>query len=534
MNLSQRIWHIASIVTVLVLIVSFRLVYWQLIRGEELQPVAINPIAASLNYRGEVKELDIETLINLEELPQPVVQRTAELLSHITRGVIYDRNGRPLAYDLDKTADAPRFYTEPSLAHIVGYVSGLRVGLAGIEYSYNESLLGLDRLDSQFRQLLHEDIVGSNMQLTIDSHLQRTAATALGNRAGAIVAMDGRTGAILAMVSQPAYDPNQVLNPDYAAGLLAGCESQNCQSAFFNRATLGLYTPGSTWKTATLIAALDTGQVSRDTVFDFGEPRPGPNGPVYIYVVNGFPIEDPNHSERQLNLTRSYAVSANAAFARMAHEMPGDVLLNYAQRLGFSRDDGAPPIEIAASPAQLANNPADIVSNEVLRASTGFGQGELLASPLSMALVVAAVTNDGNIPTPHLVQAVTDPFGNVMAQAPTEPWITGVMRPETAQLVREMMVEVVRSGSGVFAAVPGLTVGGKTGTAEVGPGAPPHAWFIGFAADPNRTVVIAVLVENGGQGADVAAPIFAQVANAALRELGQPVEEIVPPPPANP
>src|SRR5688500_6755469 len=162
MNLSQRIWHIASIVTLLVLLVSFRLVYWQLIRGEELQPVAINPIAASLNYRGEVKELDIETLINLEELPQPVVQHTAELLSHITRRAIYDRNGRTLAYDLDKTADVPRFYTEPSLAHVVGYVSGLRVGLAGVEYSYNESLLGLDRLDSQFRQLLHEDIVGSN------------------------------------------------------------------------------------------------------------------------------------------------------------------------------------------------------------------------------------------------------------------------------------------------------------------------------------------------------------------------------------
>jgi hypothetical protein len=153
MNLGHRIWHIGTIVTLFVLLISLRLVYWQLVRGEELQPVAINPIAASLQYtgRGEVKELDIDTLLNLDELPQPVIQRTAELLANITRGVIYDRNGQPLAYDLAKGGDPPRFYTEPSLAHVLGYVSGLRIGLGGIEYSYNESLLGLDRIDSQLR-----------------------------------------------------------------------------------------------------------------------------------------------------------------------------------------------------------------------------------------------------------------------------------------------------------------------------------------------------------------------------------------------
>jgi peptidoglycan glycosyltransferase len=283
-----------------------------------------------------------------------------------------------------------------------------------------------------------------------------------------------------------------------------------------NRATQGLYIPGSTWKTVTLIAALDSGQVTRETVFDFGQQRSGPDGRYYVYEVDGAVFRDPNHPESRLNLVRSYAVSANAAFTRMADEMPPEVLISYAQQLGFSQEDNPIPLEIPAAPAQLANDLAELMTNNVLQASTGFGQGELLASPLSMALVVSAVLNNGNIPVPHLLQRIESPDGNILQTEPGGFWATNIMRPETAQQVRDMMITVVQSGSGVNAAVSGLTVGGKTGTAELGGNQPPHAWFTGFAESGSRTLIISVLVENGGEGADVAAPIFAQVARLAL------------------
>jgi penicillin-binding protein A len=200
-------------------------------------------------------------------------------------------------------------------------------------------------------------------------------------------------------------------------------------------------------------------------------------------------------------------------------------MVDYAARLSFDHTNNLlPPIEIAASAARLATNPQDIFTNNPLRASTAIGQGELLASPLSMAQIVMAVINNGNIPRPHLVSTVRDPSGNILTEVPAGFWLTNTMQPETAVQVRGMMVETVRNGSGFRAAVSGLTVGGKTGTAQLGSGEPPHAWFIGFAEDGQRSVVIAVIVENGGEGSQVAAPIFARVANVALRHFGEPVD----------
>lgn len=516
MTLSQRIWHVGTAVLLLLLLLSLRLVYWQVVRGDELQPVVLNPLRVGVTDEDRmIKELDAGTLTRLDTLPQPVVQRTQALLANITRGTIYDRNGRALAYETDDAANGRgRVYTEPSLGPVLGYVSGLRLGVMGVERSFNETLLGLDRLDSQVSQLLHQPIMGSDVYLTIDSQIQQAAAESLGNRRGAIVVLDSN-GAVLAMVSAPTFDPNRILDPDYAAALVA-CQAPECQGALLNRATLGLYPPGSTWKTVTLMAALDSGQVTPETVFDFGEPRRGPEGTYYVYEVDGAEIVDPNHPERRLNLVRSFAVSANAAFARMGHEMSPTTFVEYANRLGFGRAEGL-PLEIPASPAQLANDPQALYTNNVLRAATAFGQGELLTSPLSMALVVSAVINNGNIPQPHLLLRVEGPDGSARQGEPADNWISSAIRPETAQQVREMMIEVVRNGSGVRAAVSGLTVGGKTGTAEIGGGLPPHAWFAGFAADGERTVIIAVIVENGGEGADVATPIFARVAATALR-----------------
>jgi peptidoglycan glycosyltransferase len=550
----RRIWQIGTLYTLLLLLVSCRLVYWQLVESQASRPDVSDEVAAAgqdetvtprpmptqtpstapvATWTPEPSKTPQPTFTHTKT-PEPTAIPTKPPtptptidIGAIVRGTIYDRNGRRLAYDLD-SGNPSRFYAEPSLAHVVGYVSGVRVGVAGIERTFDKTLFGLDDPENPGRQPTQ----GNDVYLTIDSRVQRAAAQALSDKAGGIVVLDARTGAVLAMASSPAFDPNQVLDPVYIRELEECDGSVSCRQALFNRAAQGLYTPGSTWKTVTLIAALETGQVTPETEFDFGPPLRDGNGRIYyVYTVDGFSIKDPNHREQRLNLVRSYAVSANAAFARIGDEMPPDVMVKYAARLGFGRkDDGVPPIEIDASAARLAINPQELYTNNPLRASTAIGQGELLASPLSMALVTVAIVNDGDIPMPHLAQSVTDPSGNLLAGEPTGRWIRDAMRPETAELVRGMMVQVVRNGSGVRANLPGFVVGGKTGTAQVGDDAAPHAWFTGFVQDAERAIVITVIIENGGEGSQVAAPLFAQVADVVMRHLGEPVEEIVPEP----
>ena len=523
MSFERRLGLLGIVVVAVLSLFSLRLVYWQLVRANDLQPVAINPIRAAAEYasRNPVPgEPTSDPFQNLENLPQPVLQRTIALLNDITRGGIYDRSGRMLASDqIDEQGRRSRVYSDSTIAHVTGYTSALRTGLTGLELAYNETLLGTNRLDAQLSLALHQPITGSDLILTIDQDLQQQAAAALGSRAGSVVVLDGRSGAVLAMASAPSYDPNRVLEQGYAAGLINNCDgSPACTAPFVNRATQAIYPPGSTFKTVTLIAALDIGQVTPQTMFDFGEPVVTPTGQYYVYEVDGGIIPDPNHREDRLSLPMAYAKSANAAFARMGHEMAPDTFIDYARRLGFSpQANRVFPIEISFTPSQLANDVDDLRTNNLLRAATAIGQGEVLATPLHVAMVVQAVINDGSLPVPYLVQAVRSPTGTLNERLPNRRTIRGLMKASTAQQVRSMMQVVVEEGAGGLAAVPGLTVGGKTGTAQLGGNAAPHAWFAGFAENGDRSVVIAVVIENGGSGSTVAAPIFAQLAASALQ-----------------
>jgi peptidoglycan glycosyltransferase len=533
MKLEGRIWRLGSLFTLLLLLLSTRIVYWQLLRGEELRPVAIDTLSYAqrdpdaLSKGDRITEEALKFLIGEtqdgepSELPQPVVQRTRELLHNITRGTIYDRNGEVLAEDVvDDQGYRRRVYSEPSLGHVIGYLSGLRTGIAGLEMTYNESLLGLDRPLAQLEQMIHQPIHGSDVHLTIDRRIQQAADQALGGRPGTIVVLDGHSGAVLAMVSKPDFDPNQVQDPGYLSELVSNCNGNpDCQGIFINRATQGLYVPGSTFKTVTLIAALDTGLVDTNTVFDFGEQVVGPNGRYYIYEVDGGIIPDPNHAESKLSLEMSYAKSANAAFARMADEMGGESFVTYSQRLGFSDPelDRRFPLEIPHNPSQLANNVEDLYDNNLLRAATGIGQGELAVTPLQMGMVVLPVLNGGDLPAPYFVEQIDSPTGFDFGGRVKGRVVRNTMSEKTAETVKQMMIFDVEQGYGLQAGVPGLTVGGKTGTAQLGGEASPHSWFIGFAEDGDRAVVMAVLVENAGHGSEVSAPIFAQVAQAAFQ-----------------
>ena len=412
MNFEHRVGVLASAAGLIMALLALRIIYWQMFRTDELLPTWLNP-SPVMAAPGQAA-----SLTDLNNLPQPLLQRSAVFLSRVTRGPIVDRNGNLLASDrLDPGGGVLRFYTEPSMAPILGYTSSYRTGLTGLERTENDSLLGLDRVNARLGQLLHQPLTGSSLQLTIDSRLQRSADRLLAGKAGAAIVLDAQTGAVLAMASSPHFDPNRILEEGYAANLTASCgEAPGCSAPFLNRATQALYTPGSTFKTITLIAGLDSGQLKPDMVFDFGKPLSGPNGNYYVYnVTGGGTIVDYNHREAKLTLAQAFAHSANAAFAKIGDEMPAGVLVEYAQRFGFSSQDGGTrPFEIDTSASQLAGSVKDIYSNNMLRASTAIGQGELLATPLTMAEMVLAVVNQGSLPEPYLVQSIQDPNGRVI------------------------------------------------------------------------------------------------------------------------
>ncbi|HEX7433359.1 MAG TPA: penicillin-binding transpeptidase domain-containing protein [Anaerolineaceae bacterium] len=544
MTFAKRSWFVIDAFILVLVLLTTPLIYWQMLRGDELLPTGL----ASSGLVGVGRDQKTTTgsdqalktllssgvsLDNLQDLPQPVIQRLSDQLETITRGSIFDRDGRLLANDhLDSQGNRVRFYTEPSLANVIGSVSGLGIGISGLEHAHNGQLLGLNSLNASINHMLHLPVTGDDLILTIDSNLQRKAEEALKGRAGSITVLDAHTGAILAMTSLPRFDPNRFLEEGYLSNLLAGCNSSpQCSGFLLNRATQALYTPGSTWKTVTLIAALDSGEISPDAVFDFGEPVQSANGPYYVYRVDGGVITDPNHTESRLSLEMSYAKSANAAFARIGNEMSPGILIDYAARFGFSApSDKRFLFNFDFSPAQLANNVNSLYSNNLLRAVTAIGQGELLTSPLNMGMVVLSVYNNGEMPLPYLVYGERNHSGSQAVVQPERVVIHKIMKPETAQIVRRMMETVVTKGSGGKAAIAGVDVGGKTGTAQVGGDLPPHAWFTGFAQEGDRAVVVVVMIENGGEGSLVAAPIFANIAAAALHLSITPVQENVPEP----
>ncbi len=293
MTFIKRTWLMIDAFILILVLVSTRLIYWQMVRGNELLPTGL--ASGGLDGRGV-------SLENLQDLPQPIIQRLNDQMATITRGSIYDRNGRLLASDqLDAQGNHVRFYNEPSLAQVIGSVSGLGVGISGLEHTFNSQLLGFNSLDASINSMLHQPVTGNDLILTIDSTLQRKAEEALAGRAGSITVLDAHTGAILAMSSLPRIDPNRFLENGYLSGLQAGCNgSPQCSGVLLNRATQGLYSPGSTWKTVTLIAALDSGEFAPDTIFDFGEPVQSANGPYYVYRVDGGVVTDPNHTESRL------------------------------------------------------------------------------------------------------------------------------------------------------------------------------------------------------------------------------------------
>lgn len=428
----------------------------------------------------------------------------------VRRGVIRTADGTVLARNVAGEADTGdriyrRRYPEGSfMAHVLGYSSPGR-SRAGVERGLNDALTGSTRdLGSLFEDLDSEETVGDDVTLTLRADAQRVAEQALAGSRGSVVVLEPDTGRVLVMAASPAFDPNDV---DGRFDTILDAPD----APLINRATQGRYAPGSTFKLVTAVAALEQGVATRSTQF--------PGGCRVDVEGGGPPVENfggscaPSH-----DLDYALTNSINITFARLGDQLGGDGLREQMERFGFfSRPEveGLPANELRASGLYDGSDLLDPGAG-VDAARVAIGQERLEVSPLQMATVAAAIANDGTLMRPYVVERVTRAGGAVVRRG--EPRADRrAMDPDTARTIGEMMTNVVREGTGTAAALEGIDVAGKTGTADTGSGN--QVWFVGFAPADNPQVAFAVTLEGrpeGDTGGVVAAPIARDVVEELL------------------
>jgi penicillin-binding protein A len=422
----------------------------------------------------------------------------------IKRGRIFADDGTVLARSVPAVGGTyRRFYPTSNLfSQAVGYAIAAQGRSAGLERSQGDALRGLQTgLSSIFGQLTPRR-VGDDVYTSLDPRAQRVALAGLAGRAGSVVALDPRTGAVKVMVALPGYNNNK---PD-ATG--PGIST-------FNRSTQGGYPPGSTFKVVTATAAIDSGKYTPNSVVNGNSPK----------TISGVPLSnDLNQSFGNIDLTTALTFSVNTVWAQVAQSLGRGTMTKYMKRFGFYSKPPMdyPPDEMAASRVySSAGRPLPPGSPNEDIGRIGIGQGGLRVTPLQMAMVASAVANRGKLMAPRLAQRVVDPDGRTIRTYKPSAY-SQVMSSSTAAAVTQMMKKVVDEGTGTPAQLGGISVAGKTGTAQVGIVGSnlTQPWFIGFAPVPDPKVAVAVTIERtaGGFGGTVAAPIAKQVIQTLLSE----------------
>jgi penicillin-binding protein A len=442
------------------------------------------------------------------------IQRVAEFT--IKRGNIYAADGRTvLATNRTKRVAGQtlyfRRYPQRGLAaHLVGYSTQVR-SRAGLERSANDFLTGSNLnlntvVETTLDKLRGATIEGNDIVTTIRPGAQRIALNALGGRCGAAVAIDPSSGKVLVSVSSPTYDPNLVEgNFAAAARPRFGC------APLINRVTAGLYAPGSTFKVVTAAAALGSGEFTPDSTF---------NDPGYCIEygkrVNNYDTSTPFGT---VNLVQAMQNSINSVFCNIGKALGAGEIIDRSKRFGFY---SIPPLETPVNERSASGlydkgklfDPKD--ENLVDPGRFAFGQERLLMTPLQMAMVSAAIANGGAVQKPYVIDRVLAPNGSTVVR--TRPEELGrAATPEHARQIAEMMERVVSGGTGTAAALPGVRVAGKTGTAETGVEGRNITWFTCFAPVDRPRVAVAVVLENqSGTGGTTAAPIARQIMQALV------------------
>jgi len=407
-----------------------------------------------------------------------------------------------------------RVYPQNDLAsQVIGYSTNAGT-TTGLEQSLDDYLTGANtNLSNTFKQELDklggQTVRGDNVVLTLRPGIQRLAQDQLAGRCGAVVVLDTKTGAVVAMASSPTYNANLVNQPHGYPKIQRIKGTCGDHTALQNNATAGLYPPGSTFKMVTAAAALDSGAYTPNSPFY----DPGYCTEYGQRVSNaGNPDQSGPEAFGTVSLAQGFEHSINSVFCNVGKHIGGLKILEYAKRFGFY---SLPPLETPPNtslPSGLYKNGhlwRPTSNTQIDSGRLAFGQYNMLATPLQMALVGATIANRGVLPRPYLVQKVVAADGSTVTQ--TRPQMLGrVIKPQTAAELNQMMQLVVQGGTAATVGFPsGLKVAGKTGTAELGLGNIYDSWFVAFAPADNPRYVVAVVVakQPNGFGASVAAPI---------------------------
>ncbi len=425
------------------------------------------------------------------------------------RGLIVTKDGTSGARSVENPDDRGSFirlYPEAeSFAHVIGYTSFL-VGDNGLEAAYSSQLRSRRDLtiSDLLAAILGRDLRPLNLEITIDPVLQRAALEALGDNRGAIIAIDPATGAVLAAVSAPSFDPADLTGED-ALLYWDGFVNDPAQP-LRDRGTRELYAPGSTFKVIVAATAQDTGAAGPGTAFPDPLLFDLPGSTSTISNFGGGPCNDGESTTLLLAFVRS----CNTVFADLSIQLgAGDIGIT-AEALGFNQDiiyDWRIP------PAVWPTN--SLLGDDAALAQSGIGERDVRATPLHMAMVAAAIANNGVSVNPYLVERVFDADGQTLERAEINQ-LGRAMSTNTASVLAQMMERVITEGTGRRAAVPGVRVAGKTGTAT-GAGGFSNPWFIGFAPIDQPSIALAIFIEGTSEsgeaatGGSVAAPIASKL-----------------------
>lgn len=436
-----------------------------------------------IGYFGFFLQFKSEDIIN-----NSYNSRLDRFSDRIVRGEILSGDGRVLAQTLvEEDGTEARSYPYDALfAHVVGYSDH---GKTGLEALANFYLLSshVNLAERTMNELSDVKNIGDNVITTLDVNLQQVASDALGDRKGAVVVMEPDTGKILAMVSKPGYNPN-TLGADWDALISA----DNSQAQLLNRATQGVYPPGSTFKIVTALEYIrehpgDWREYTFDCdgSFEYGE-----------YTISCYHGNAHGHQ----NMEQAFANSCNGAFASMGLPLNLGNMRTLAGELLFNSEL---PLSLAYSKSSYTMN-ADAGAWEILQ--TSIGQGNTQMTPMHNAMLTAAIANGGVLMKPYLIDHVESASGEEVKKFLPAAYGSLMSAAEAGELAG-LLREVVASGTGSAVRTDAYAVAGKTGSAEFETGKESHAWFTGYAPVDNPQIVVTVLVEESGSGGQIAAPV---------------------------
>ncbi len=417
------------------------------------------------------------------------------LLSQNYRGTIYSADGQALAETIfDSAGNEYRDYPYDNLfSHVVGFSTNGRTGVEAYSnyYLINSNISMADKVANTTAGVKNP---GNNVYTSLDVDIQEAAYKALGVYDGAVVVTEVSTGRVLAMVSKPDFDPNQIVE------MWDSLQEDTESSVLLNRATQGLYPPGSTFKIITSLEYI----------------RENPNTyNKYSYVCNGSYKRGSDKIKcyhgsvhNRVDLIKSFAKSCNSSFANIGMSLDKEKFEDTLESLLFNQD--LPWNFLHAQ----SSTPVSMELNDSEMLQVSIGQGKVQMTPLHLNLITVAIANDGVLMRPYVVDRVEDANGNmVRSYKPTE--YGALMTEEESAILQELMIEVVESGTGTRIQGYGYTVAGKTGSAEYNSNTDDsHAWFTGFAPVDNPEIAVTVIIEGAGSGGDYAVPMARRVFDA--------------------